>query len=335
MEVFFMKSILINFVFFLCLVSCGCENLSGMTGHGNLENGITVASWNVQTFFDGEKDGNEYSDFLSSKNGWSKAKYLERVKKLCEIIVLLDCDVVVFQEVEKETLAYDITNNLSFQVDRRKAYNYSVFAKEEDDAIGNMVLSRFPLGEMEVHQIKVEDELLGKQPDLRPMMEIPVYISKNPEENQFFTLFLCHWKSKSGGKEESETWRNYQEELLADRILENGDGRFLACGDFNRDLEDFAFSEDEKMVFFRGRKDNVFVFSPWNKAENVGSYYYEGEWEKIDHFFSGENLEILSFAVENRGPHVSEEGMPYRYEIYSGLGYSDHLPIRCRIKLSF
>lgn len=329
-----MKSILINSIFFICLVSCSCENLSGLCGEKNNGSGISVASWNVQTFFDGEKDGNEYKEFLSSKNKWTKEEYLNRVKKLCEIIVLLDCDVVVLQEVEKNTLAYDISNNLSFQIDRRKAYNYSTFAKEKDDAIGNMILSRFPLGEMEVHQIKVEDEILGVQPDLRPMIEVPVYTSNDIEENQFFTLFICHWKSKSGGKEETEVWRNFQEELLADRILENGSGAFLACGDFNRDIEDFIFSEDEKVVL-RGREENALVFSPWNKEEENGSYYFEGEWEKIDHFFLGENMDLLYFSVIKEGPHVTEDGLPFRYEIYSAEGYSDHLPIKCRIKTNF
>jgi len=63
-----------------------------------------------------------------------------------------------------------------------------------------------------------------------------------------FVLFACHWKSKSGGAQKSELWRDLQECLLARRIREVASAYpsepLIVCGDFNRALEEFNIEED-------------------------------------------------------------------------------------------
>ena len=65
-------------------------------------------------------------------------------------------------------------------------------------------------------------------------------------------------------------------------------------------------------------------------AENGGTYFFRGKWEKIDHFFSVENI-LTDFRIEKDEDLLTDEKVPARYEIFTGKGYSDHLPISCSI----
>lgn len=46
---------------------------------------VKIANWNVQTFFDANNDGTEYSEFAKSKT-WGEEMYKERLKRLCSVI---------------------------------------------------------------------------------------------------------------------------------------------------------------------------------------------------------------------------------------------------------
>lgn len=334
----------------LIFISCSCSNLQNDNREFYNSN-VTICSWNIQTFFDAVMDGNEYSEFLKSSS-WNEDKYLTRVKRLCEVIELLNSDILVFLEVEKESLAYDICNNLSYQTNLKKAYHYSCFLKDKDSSIGSLILSRVPLKNVKSHQCLVDIKDMGQQPSLRPILEVDIAVNntgdndnqnvEKDEELSVIKLFVCHWKSKTGGEEKTEIWRNYQENLLAQIINNCGTTRFVCCGDFNRNYADFTkisdknTTEEEKKVnqcnvVFRGRDFVVPVYSPWQNSNDLGTYHYENSWEKIDHFFVGTGLFVKNFFCLTVGPHVKEGGLPYRYEIYSGEGYSDHLPISCTI----
>ena len=305
---------------------CGCELVScGFASITEKEKTLSVASWNVQTFFDSVSDGNEYSEFLSAKSKWSKEKYQKRVEKLCEIISLIDADILAFEEVEKEGLAYDIANHLDLQANRKKYYPYSCFACEENGIFGNLVISRYPLKNMTLHNLEVRDDLAGTMPKLRPLLEVDVMTSEKEDAEKIFTLFVCHWKSKASDDGSSEIWRNYQESLLAQRMQNLKDEKFIACGDFNQDLKGTK-------IIFRGSEKEYRVNSCWSVTSGEGSYFYDEQWEKIDHIFYSNKILIENFSVINNGPHVTSDGKPFRYTVYSGEGYSDHFPIKCFVR---
>ena len=84
-------------------------------------------------------------------------------------------------------------------------------------------------------------------------------------------------------------------------------------------------------------------------AQPNGSYYFKNSWEKIDHIFyeSGtsdyevsENasdtgqayIEPLLFFVLYEPPLI-EDGKPVRYNVLTGEGYSDHLPLGFRFEI--
>jgi len=312
--------VFVSFSIFLIACSFSCSE--------NSSNQISVMNWNLETFFDGEFDGNEYKEFRNAKAGWSKEKYDERLNRLAKIIKQFDSDIIVMEELEKEGQLFDITNRLSGTFDSSKLYKYHYFASEKGASIGCGVLSRFPIVDAKLHSIDVRTN--EKQPSMRPIIQLTIKNDKNE-----FDLFVNHWKSKSGGAEKSEIWRDYQEKLLSRLIKECKEQKkaVLACGDFNRSIEEFEYKKNGEYNIVL--KDGTEVYSPWfsenGDLSEIGSYFYKENWEYIDNFFSS-NVKLSNFKVQNQGDWVDEKGLPKRYKVYTGFGYSDHLPITCTLE---
>jgi len=313
------------------LISCGAAT-SSCASDGRKS--ITVMNWNLQTFFDAENDGNEYSEFRSSSSSWNYEKYEERLDRLASVIKLLDCDVVVMEELEKEGQLYDISNRLSGNFDSSKLYTHAFFAKDKGSSIGCGIISRFPVVDATVHQLDIRTES-EKQPSMRPVIKCSIVTGEEK-----VVLFVNHWKSKSGGEDETEKWRDYQENLLCDLMyssLCDGERNLLALGDFNRDILEFErlTGGTDKNIVLRGNH-NVQLYSPWfnenGELYGPGSYFYDGEWNRIDNFFAGGDLVISDFKVQDNGSWTDSEGHPFRYKVYTGTGYSDHMPVTCRIR---
>ncbi|MCR4735524.1 MAG: endonuclease/exonuclease/phosphatase family protein [Treponema sp.] len=331
---------LLSFLFIIFNFSaCGLRNEEHTE-----KSDLSIVSWNVQTFFDAVKDGFEYDEFRKSEN-WDKEMYLERLKRLCESLKKLDADVFVLQEIENEAVIHDISNMIGgANWDFSKNWNYSCFSKTDGSAIGCAVLSRFELLEMKVHDLDVKTSG-NKQPSMRYLMEVKLDCG-----GQEMVLLVNHWKSKSGGAAETELWRDWQESVLAARLIElslNDGGRLplVVCGDFNRDIQEFVLSSKGGMraldVVLRsagfGKKNCIEVYSPWfsddgNLSFETGSYYYKNKWEYIDHFFCNSAVQINEFGPCLNGPWITSGGIPFSFKIYKGNGYSDHLPLKCKIK---
>ncbi|MBQ9495828.1 MAG: endonuclease/exonuclease/phosphatase family protein [Treponema sp.] len=287
---------------------------------------LHVVNWNVQTFFDATTDGTEYSEYKSTKSNWGRNAYMARLERLCDVIKKLNADVYVFEEIENEGIMYDIANTLAGNAWNRKNWCYACFAKIPGDALGCAVLSRYELGAMATHALDIR--VHGKQPSMRPVIEVAVFVDGKP-----LTIFVNHWKSKLGGEVETEIWRDWQESVMAGKIRNLNNRAAITCGDFNRDIAEFAPGLENDAILFRGahfgKTHEQTLRSPWlwNSMHDSYSYYYEGSGERIDHFFVSGAAEILSFSAEVHGAWADGNGMPLRYVMYTGKGYSDHLPI--------
>lgn len=295
---------------------------------------ISVTNWNVQTFFDGNNDGIEYSEFKNKNSKWNAELYKARLEKLCRKIEQFNSDIFIMEELENEKIIYDISNRLSRNSwFKNKMYRYAAFQKEHNASIGCGIISKYEIAGVKIHSLDVRTEK-EKAPPLRPVMEIRVNAGETP-----VVIFVNHWKSKSGGAEKSEKWRLWQESVLARVFEDKRDERFcIAAGDFNKDVNEFCRSGADSL-FLRPvgskRKEPVAVFSVWDAPEEQdgGSYFFRGSWEKIDNFFSTQNC-MTDFRVEKDGGLLTSDGTPNRYTVFSGNGYSDHLPISCSVKIN-
>jgi endonuclease/exonuclease/phosphatase family metal-dependent hydrolase len=300
-----------------------------MASPGGGEERLRVVSWNVQTFFDARKDGCEYGDFVKDKS-WGEAAYRERLERLCACIVALDADVLVLVEVESEAVLQDISNFLCASWLFNRQYRWAAFSKEAGGALGCAVLSRFPLDGVSCHGLDARSPRFQKKPGLRPLMQLRVVKNGRP-----LVLLVNHWKSMSGGKEESEPWRDAQEAVLGACLKGLGPMPALACGDFNRDVLDFVL--EDGMVVLRSGGGETAVATPWfdgtGELAGPGSYWYKEEWSRIDSFFSSGRIALDDFKAETGGPWCYEDSkVPKKYKVWNGRGYSDHLPISCTVR---
>lgn len=335
-----------SLIFFLAFSSCSAKETSSKS--------ISIVNWNVQTFFDGNNDGIEYSEFRKSTT-WGQDAYKARLLKLCSAIKEINADIFVFEEIENAGIIYDIANQLAGNSwSFKNNWNYSCFAKKSGDSIGCAVISKLPLFKMTIHNLDIRTEK-AKQPSMRPIIKVEFSSGEKT-----YCLLVNHWKSKSGGAEESEIWRKWQESVLCSRFLENSQIPVIACGDFNKDILEFSSLEsaniDSDVSLLLRQNPNVKfskiledvknetyglqsffeVYSAWKNAFGTlvepGSYYYDSKWERIDHFFVNEKVLVSDFSVLTNGEWCDENLIPKRYKIYTGEGYSDHLPIKCLIK---
>ena len=339
---------------------CSCGNSGQKTAS------LKIVNWNVQTFFDANNDGIEYSNFVKSKK-WNQDAYKERLQKLCKAINELDADLLVLEEIENQGVVYDISNALAGNNwNPAKVYRYSCFAKKKDSSIGCALLSRQELKGMKVHSLDIQAER-EKAPQMRPLIEVDLLAPKP------LKIFVNHWKSKggssvgakAGGARRSDTalWRRWQEGLLAKKIIDaqsaNPKTAIVCAGDFNQDISEFSIAsaaplfgleEDswqgqnappeklgqaalgnvELRSPYSGQK--VLVYSPWLDFEgDLGSYNFRDKWERIDHFFFCGDLNVSDFGPQT-GEWSYEDGRPKPFKIYSLKGWSDHLPIACRVE---
>lgn len=350
-----------GFIFLCCACSGGCSgNLNEQqteTSLGEKNNSknqlpLTLVNWNLQTFFDTNKDGCEYSEFQKSSD-WNKEKYNQRLVNLCQVITSLDADIYVFEELENEGIIYDISNNLAGSGqnwNQKKFWNYSVFAKEEGTAIGIGILSRYPLSKAKTHSMDIRLHK-DREPAIRYIVEASVYA-----KDRTLTILANHWKSKLGGTEATEIWRDWQESILAKRIcelLKNESGQnacdgIIICGDFNRDAQDFICNFKESSSYLEKQQNTIlrfadFGFTDFVSAQSMwfsdyggllhqtGSYVYDDQWERIDNILITGNLRIAEAGPCISSPWALAKGYPYSYKLYSGQGFSDHLPVMAKI----
>ena len=332
----------------LAAVATSSENVHTDSGK-TYGTSVKIANWNLQTFFDSTPDGTEYSGFTKNDKSWTSEKYSIRLERLCSVITQIDADIIAFEEIENAKIIYDIINNYDLQGRRDKSYNYACFASEEGQAFGVALLSRYPILDYSVHQVDVRSEkddsgVLISQPRMRPVLKALVQI-----ENTVFSVYVCHWKSKSSGAEASEIWRNYSENQLAYLISKDTNHVFIT-GDFNRDLKEFNINTSTSKFGFVGSvelgrleltnallSDSVLINSAWLSEsatscyETEGTYFYQERWEKLDHFFFSNDITLKSFSTVKFEENTTESGTPYRYSVWNGKGVSDHLPIVCVI----
>ena len=334
---------------FVCFISCQNQNNSSGTQSSGSEKKqyVNVVNWNLQTFFDSQTKGNEYSDFQNASK-WSKEKYLIRLSNLCQVITSLNADIYVFEELENEGILYDISNQLAGRSwNLKENWNYAAFTCDNNSCIGLGILSKFPLSDLKTHSldIRVQGE---SQPSSRPILQVKVQL----DESELIIL-ANHWKSKLGGQKETEIWRDWQEFNLAQVIdnicrqnTDNQKCKLLVCGDFNRDIEDFISLDDfmdSGKIYLRGfslqdGEKTVELYSPWVFRNGLllgetGSYFYEDSWSRIDNFFLLDSDLLLDFSAKAEDPWADENNVPIPYKIYTGQGFSDHLPIYCRLEL--
>lgn len=310
---------------------------------------VTLVTYNTQTFFDAVEDGTEFKEYKGSKSRWTAQKYKARLERLKNTMFAAGeklsgkkdrlPDIVVLQEVENDRVIEDFCK----QLPSGENYPYAVCPpRSEKGAFTTMILSKYPIERYFAHRLYTEQKV-----SLRPLMEV-VLNTGSKDNPRLLTVFAVHWKSKTGGSG-SVAVRALQEAQLIKKIQEHREKNphipFVVCGDFNQTLEEFNRLNEFSVCWdTEGYKEEHEA-----GTQPDGSYYFKNSWEKIDHIFyesgaagydtsetdsdaGSAYIEPLLFFVLYEPPLI-EDGKPVRYNVLTGEGYSDHLPLGFRFEI--
>ena len=310
---------------------------------------VTLVTYNTQTFFDAVEDGTEFKEYKGSKSRWTAQKYKARLERLKNTMFAAGeklsgkkdrlPDIVVLQEVENDRVIEDFCK----QLPNGENYPYAVCPpRSEKSAFTTMILSKYPIERYFAQRLYTEQKV-----SLRPLMEV-VLNTGSKDNPRLLTVFAVHWKSKTGGSG-SVAVRALQEAQLIKKIQEHREKNphipFVVCGDFNQTLEEFNRLNEFSVCWdTEGYKEEHEA-----GTQPDGSYYFKNSWEKIDHIFyesgaadydtsetasdaGSAYIEPLLFFVLYEPPLI-EDGKPVRYNVLTGEGYSDHLPLGFRFEI--
>jgi len=345
-------------VAFLALACCAaCSEAMGEKAPDNAGT-ITLMTWNVNNLFDEKDNGYEYAEFLESA-GWSNEKYLGRVNAVSAAIgnIQPPPDIIMFQEIESLKIIEDIAASL------RGGYGWSHFSANPGAALGLGIMSRLPISQAMAHSITINGVTAP-----RPVLEARIKTAEGE-----FVVFVCHWKSKLGGDEITEAVRRSSARVILRRTRELWENEpqigVIAAGDLNENHDEFfrqsakiisallpddsfcasAVGEQKDFIVISGNKppspvhfsqETIVLFSPWYGDLEKGSYYYKRDWETIDHFlisgqfFDGAGWEYEKAETADFSPFVNSSGVPVSYNVRTGAGLSDHLPLLLTLKMA-
>ena len=328
---------------------------------------IVLMTWNAHNLFDGKDDGNEYDEFKESA-GWSTEKYLGRINTITAAIGAVEPkpDIIMLQEIESLKILEDLAQSMS------GGFSWRHFANNPGSAVGLGIISRLPLSETKVHSITINGETTPR-PVLEARINLDdedfvVFVChwKSKIGGDEATENVRMSSARVILRRLRELWESEPElgVIIAGDLNENHD-EFFRRGKICALVPDNIFSakltgclgaDGEKIAglqkdFFvlSGNKPpvpvsfpegTVTLFSPWMDDLENGSYFYKNDWETIDHllisrqFFDNSGFEYEKAMIVNNLNFANSSGIPVSYNMRTGIGLSDHLPLLLVLKMT-
>jgi len=353
-------------VVFLALSGCSNTETKPEAPAAGESGVITLMTWNIHNLFDGVDDGFEYDEFKLAA-GWSAEKYKGRVNSISAAIkqVQPPPDILMFQEIESLKNFEDIAASLA------GGYSWSHFANNPGAALGIGILSKLPISETKVHSVSVEGETTPR-PVLETRIrakseEFVIFVNhwKSKLGGDDATESVRRASARVILRRIRELWEKEPElgVIAAGDLNENYDEFFRQNGEVisalipddpycaqltgcvtdegdnpGRQKDFIVISKNKPPVPVNFPEGTIVLFSPWFKDIENGSYFYSHNWETIDHFliskqfFNSSGLEYDKAEAANYQPFINAAGTPASYNMKTGTGLSDHLPLLLTLK---
>lgn len=313
------------------------------------EHSFVVVSYNVENLFDTANDPLVDDDAFtpSGEFNWTIDRYNKKLTDLARVILSIPEKelpaIIGLAEIENRDVLEDLVKIRGL---RRGEYEIVHDDGEDPRGIDCALLYRPELFKYKSHQyIPIEDPV---DPDYK--YRGILHVKGSGPDGSNLHIFMNHWKSRSGGQQETERKRMFSAMTLRKQLdlLLSRESRFkvIVMGDFNdeptnRSITNGLSAANKRKNIQMG--DHYNLFYDLHNQEGEGTYNYQGSWNMLDQI-------IVSYNLLNQGRGLStgfdggrilkEEWMLYDSEkygeklpssTYGGPEYfggpADHLPI--------
>ena len=322
-----------------------------------------VAWWNVENLFSVEGDPQRIP-WLAEKlkaelKGWSKKVLGQKLVQLAKVISSMNGgrgpDLLGVCEVENSAVLEQLVAKL-----KPLGRAYKVVHHDTSDQRGIDVAFLYDSARFSVNATEIFSHTILRRTGTRDLFQASFYTQ--PGKNRLVVIGN-HWPSRSEGQYESEPYRMLAGETLSywlQRIREvlksqpsDPEPSVLVMGDFNdepfhRSLTEYALGQRVDRLLKSKRAESPYLLNlTWPLlAEGLGTFAFGGEPNLLDQllvnrgFFADESpWRVTEHSVEivRLPEHLDSHGAPRRFgrpsdkSSFDPTGFSDHLPVACRV----
>ncbi len=329
-----------------CLSAVCALGLSITMSSVGLAGEIFVGFWNVENLFDTVDDPKVEGDEEFTPGGpkqWSEERLQIKLNNLSKVIRLMNGgkgpDVLGLCEIENRKVVELLVEKLKpLGRDYRVVHQDSPSDRGIDCAL--------------LHDAKTVK--LVSQPKFHAMDNIhtrDVVEAKLEVSGHRFTVFVNHWPSQRSPEPVREAVATTVRKRLDQLLKDDPHADIVLIGDFNA-LPD-APSVSKRLKTWGDPKklnDGTFYNSSWTMHEGhrEGTYLYQDRWEVLDQvilspgMLDGKGVDWIPDSTQTikenfmlfvpRNPkYATRPSRSYTGNLFHPDGYSDHLPIRCRL----
>lgn len=331
-------------LFFAYTFSNG-QQVSPTKDKGNL---FTVVSYNVENLFDTINDPLTLDDEFtpSGSKSWTFDRYKKKLVDLAKVISSINKselpEIIGLCEVENEKVLSDLAGT-----GKLKRGNYGIIHHDSPDKRGIDVALLYR-GDA-FTPLEIKNLPIHFRRDTTQVRDI-LLVKGRTDNSEVFYFLLNHWKSRSGGRSQTEQKRMYSAVVLRkaiDSILNfEPNAKIISMGDFNDEPTNtsiyYILRAGNKRKNLEQRDLYNLMYDQHNLGD-VGTYHFQGNWNMLDQIIVSPML-----LKDHKGYHTTYDGgkifkkewmlydnpkagaqvpnKTYGGDTYFG-GISDHLPV--------
>jgi predicted extracellular nuclease len=274
----------------------------------------------------------------SGKLNWNTIKYQSKINNIARVIKSQSKelpDFLGFCEIENKRVLEDLFKIVS------PLNDYIIVHYDSPDERGIDVGFAYNKKKWVVLNSKPIHVHFNSQPDdkTRDLLYVQCKSINNQDTLNFM---LAHFPSRRGGPMVSQAKRIQAAEVCSQWMKSLGvDKHWIVMGDFNDQPWDVSLSKSMNAHSLNSKSKTNLYNLMWNSNTELGSYNYQGKWEKLDQFIVSsslvdkyrisENLSSVSVYKPDWLLKQTKKGKLVPFRNYEGTkwknGFSDHLPI--------
>jgi endonuclease/exonuclease/phosphatase family metal-dependent hydrolase len=338
----FAEPTMIRIVIAACLFVAFVQN-AARTARGE---DLYVAGWNCENLFDTEDDpkvegDEEYTP--DSPKHWTKERLNIKLDNLSSIIRKMNDDrgpdVLGVCEVENRKVVEMLVEKL-----KPLGRKYEVVHKDSPSERGIDCAIIFDSAVFTLIDSKFHHVDAGNTRD--------IVEAKLERKGKDLYVFMDHWPSRHHDESYRIKTADVARKRLDDILAGDKKADVIMLGDFNDESTDESIRDHLRAASAKENlpTDAMFDTTAWIRASGKGTFVYNNQWDMLDHIFISSGLldragyqwkdgssQRVEFPEQFYKPRAKDAfrrpSSSYSRNEFHKNGYSDHLPLGCKLVL--